>query len=625
MCGIAGLIYFDDGKRIPEQVLKAMTGSILHRGPDDEGFYIKENVGLGFRRLSIIDLDTGHQPLSNEDQSVWIVFNGEIYNYRELQERLIRQGHVFRTKSDTETIVHLYEQYGLDCLQYLRGMFAFAIWDNKKKQLFCARDRFGIKPFYYYKDNEKFVFGSEIKTILKCENIDRTLSPEAIDSYFAFGYITSDLSVYKEIKKLQPAHYLLLSLKGNTPIKMGPYWEIHFEPDHSKSEKQWEEEIRECLSESVKMHMIADVPLGAFLSGGIDSGSVVSMMAKNSTRPIKTFSIGFKDEKDSELKYARQLAQKYGCEHHEQIVEPHSIDLLPRLADAYDEPFGDPSAIPTYYVSKLARQFVTVALSGDGGDELFAGYDIYQRYKSIYKFPLNFNTALYNKIIWGSIHRMMPYNLKGKGFAYNLSKNREYAFAYLSTWTEAEREKLLLYKKNELDYDQASELFKTKILQNGSKRHDFISNMQYLDLRTYLVDDILTKVDRASMMNSLEVRVPLLDHKFAELTFHIPFHLKLHESAQKYIFKNAMASFLPDNFLRLPKKGFGMPISRWLKNGLQDYVGDTLLSKDPAYSQYLDQRYIRKVIKRSRSSEPGYSLKIWYLLIFEEWLKQNNK
>lgn len=309
MCGISGIIYFNKERKVDPSLLKSMTDVIIHRGPDDQGFYIENNIGLGFRRLSIIDLNTGHQPLSNEDESTWIIFNGEIYNYKELQERLIKQGHVFRTKSDTETIVHLYEQYGVDCLKHLRGMFSFAIWDNKKKQLFCARDRFGIKPFYYYADNEKLIFGSEIKALLKCDNIDRTLSPEAIDSYFAFGYITSNLSIYKEIRKLQPAHYLLLSLNDNASYQIERYWDVHFTPDISLSEKQWEEEIRNSLSESVKMHMISDVPLGAFLSGGIDSGSVVALMAKNSTRPIKTFSIGFKDEKDSELKYARELAK----------------------------------------------------------------------------------------------------------------------------------------------------------------------------------------------------------------------------------------------------------------------------------------------------------------------------
>jgi asparagine synthase (glutamine-hydrolysing) len=622
MCGITGIVYLDKERNVDSAILKNMADSIFHRGPDDEGYYLNNNVGLGFRRLSIIDLSTGHQPLSNEDQSVWIVFNGEIYNYKELQADLIRQGHIFRTKSDTETIVHLYEQYGIDCLEKLRGMFAFAIWDNNKQQLFCARDRFGIKPFYYYKDNEKFVFGSEIKAILKAGDIDNSLSGAAIDSYFAFGYITSDLSIYKRIKKLNPCHYLLLKPSDNREMKTGKYWEIHFEPDYSLSEKQWEEAIQSCLSDTVRNHMISDVPLGAFLSGGVDSGSVVAMMAKNSKTPIKTFSIGFKEEQYNELKYAREVAKKYGCEHYEQVVEPGSMNLLPELVKAYDEPFADSSAIPTYYVAKLARQFVTVALSGDGGDELFAGYNTYRHHRKIHDFPFNFNNVFYNKLIWGSIHRIIPSRIKGKGFAYYLSKNKEHSFAYLSIWTEVERKKLLLHNNTRDNSDQASELYKVGLLRNGNTGGDYISDMQYLDLRTYLVDDILTKVDRASMINSLEVRVPLLDHKFAELTFRIPRKFKMNGSYQKLIFKKAMSSYIPESILNLPKKGFGMPIASWFKEELNEYVNDTLLSGTPLFSEYLDQRFVHRVISRNRKSMRDMSSKIWTLLIFEEWLKQ---
>ena len=308
MCGITGKIYLDTSRDIYLDELKKMADSIYHRGPDDEGFYINKNIGLGFRRLSIIDVKSGHQPLSNEDGSIWIVFNGEIYNYKELQVELIKQGHVFRTNCDTETIVHLYEQHGTDCLKYLRGMFAFSIWDSNKQQLFCARDRFGIKPFYYYIDSSKFVFGSEIKTILKSNGIDKTLSYDALDSYFAFKYITSDLSIYKNIKKLQPSHYLLLSFKNNTNVEIKRYWDIEFEPDYSKTENQWMAEIEDNFSETVKLHMMSEVPLGAFLSGGIDSSSVVAMMAKNSSKPIKTFSIGFKHQNSNELKYAKEIA-----------------------------------------------------------------------------------------------------------------------------------------------------------------------------------------------------------------------------------------------------------------------------------------------------------------------------
>ena len=447
MCGITGIINFDKEQGINSSVLKNMSDSIIHRGPDDEGFYINRNIGLGFRRLSIIDLEAGHQPMANENDTIHIVFNGEIYNYLENRILLQKKGYIFKTDSDTEVIVHLYEEYGENCLKYLRGMFAFAIWDNNKQQLFCARDRFGIKPFYYYLDNSKMVFGSEIKSILKCEKIDKRLSPKALDSYFAFGYITSDLSIYKNIRKLQPSHFMILSFKDKLSIEINKYWEINFNPDYSKSEKQWVEEIEDCLSETIKLHMIADVPLGAFLSGGVDSSSVVAMMAKNSTLPIKTFSIGFKEKKYNELEFAREIAKKYNCEHYEQIIEPKSLSILSKLVSAYDEPFADSSAIPTYFVSKLARKHVTVALSGDGGDELFAGYSLYKYLKNINTF--NLTSTRINKLIWGNINKLIPQQIAGKGLSYLLSKDKNLVGAYVSMWPQEEREKLILDDNSE--------------------------------------------------------------------------------------------------------------------------------------------------------------------------------
>lgn len=621
MCGIAGKINSDPNNKINESELKRMTDSIYERGPDDEGFYIKENVGMGFRRLSIIDLNTGHQPLSNEDGNIWIIFNGEIYNFKELHDNLVEQGHQFRTKSDTETIVHLYEQYGVDCLKYLRGMFAFAIWDNNKRQLFCARDRFGIKPFYYYSDKEKFVFGSEIKAILKSESIDKTLSYEALDSYFAFGYISNDLSIYKNIKKLNPAHYLIASFGKEPGISINRYWDIFFEPDFSKTEDEWVEELQDSFLETVRLHMISDVPLGAFLSGGIDSSSVVAMMAKISSRPIKTFSIGFKEQEFNELKYAREVAKKYGTEHHEQIVEPESVSLLPKLVDAYDEPFADTSAIPTYYVSKLARQFVTVALSGDGGDELFAGYDVYDKFNKLNSSFYHFGNPNVNKLIWGNIYKSLPQSLPGKGLTYLLSQDKKYVGAYLSFWPKDEREKLLK-DHPPIDHHQGSELYKEEILKSKDGI-DFISKLQYLDMRSYMVDDILTKVDRASMLNSLEVRVPLLDHKLAELTFKIPSGLKLKDGSQKYIFKKAMKPFLPKNIFNHAKQGFGMPLPYWFKDDLKEYINDTLLSNNLLSANYLNKQYVRKTVANNGKGMRNLSLKIWSLIFFEEWLKQN--
>lgn len=624
MCGITGYVFLDRNRNIDPNVLRSMTQSIVHRGPDDEGFHIDKNVGLGFRRLSIIDLNTGHQPLSNADDTVHIVFNGEIYNYLEHRELLQKKGYQFKTATDTEVILHLYEEYGSECLQYLRGMFGFVIWDSRKQVLFCARDRFGIKPFYYYLDQNMFVFGSEIKTLLAGEPIDSALSMEALDSYFAFGYITHDLSIYKHIRKLQPGHYLTLDLSKKPEMKIARYWDIRFEPDYSRTEQQWKEEMEQLLSETVKMHMISDVPLGAFLSGGIDSSSVVALMAKNSNRPVKTFSIGFKEEKFNELVYAREVAQMYQTEHHEQIVEPASISLLPDLVNAYDEPFADASAIPTYYVSKIARENVTVALSGDGGDELFAGYNIYKYLRKLHEHPLNSSIPGFNKLFWGSVYKMIPWTMKGKGAAYFLSRSEKYMGAFLSSWNIDERKKLFLSDHDSIDSRQASELFKKSVMEQGSK-YDFITNLQYLDLQTYMVDDVLTKVDRASMMNSLEVRVPLLDHKVAELSFRIPWNLKYHESGQKYIFKQTMKPHLPASILQHPKQGFGVPLSYWFKDDLKQYINDTLVSSTPRLAEYLNLDFVRKTVNSNHNAMRDFSGRIWQLIVFEEWLRKVNE
>ena len=621
MCGITGKIYLAKDRTVETSQLKKMTDIINHRGPDDEGCYINKNIGLGFRRLSIIDLNTGHQPLSNDSDSKWIIFNGEIYNFLELREQLQKKGYSFKTKTDTEVILKLYEEHGVRCVEYLRGMFAFAIWDDDKQELFCARDRFGIKPFYYYIDNEKFVFGSEIKSILQCENIDKTLSNDALDSYFSFGYITSDLSIYQAIRKLQPAHHLVLSFKSNVTVEIKKYWKIVFEPDYSKTENQWESEIGAALSESVKLHMVSDVPLGAFLSGGIDSSSVVAMMATNSNKPIKTFSIGFKEQKYNELEYAREIAKKYNCDHYEKIVEPESIDLLPKLVHMYDEPFADSSAIPTYYVSKIARENVTVALSGDGGDELFAGYDIYKWLHKLQSNPLSTNSHSFNKLFWGNIHKLMPENMKGKNATYFLSKNRKSMSAYSNVWQSSER-KRLLFNYGFVDFSRGSEKYKEEILKSNLS-YDFVSNLQNIDLRTYMVDCILTKVDRASMANSLEVRVPLLDHKFAELTFSIPWNLKLKGSEQKYILKRAMADYLPNSILNHPKKGFSVPLQFWFKGDLKQFVNDSLLSANANITSFLDKKQIKRYILKTQNSKKDISSKIWSLIFFEEWLKQN--
>ncbi len=620
MCGICGKLFLDKSKFVDKIELKKMTDSLFHRGPDDEGFYLNKNIGLGFRRLSIIDLKTGHQPLSNENESIWIIFNGEIYNYVDLKDLLIKKGHKFKTNTDTEAIIHLYEEYAEDCVKHLRGMFAFAIWDENKNELFCARDRFGIKPFFYYKDNSKFIFGSEIKSILQDRSIDKTLDYIALDSYFAYSYINGERSIFKKIRKLEPGCTLTLKLKNKLEPIISKYWDVNFDPDYSKSENEWSDELESIFSESVKMHMISDVPLGAFLSGGIDSSSVVAMMSRLSNLPVKTFSIGFKEKEFNELEYAREIANKYKTEHHEKIIEPESVSILPILVQAYDEPFADSSAIPTYYISKFAREYVTVALSGDGGDEIFAGYNTYLRANNFYRY--NITPYGFNKLFWGSISSIIPKKAAGERFTYILSKDRKTAFAYFTQWRIPERNKL--YKKEikkNIDY-QYAEKSNVDIIHRSNNK-EFLSRLQELDIKTKLVNDMLTKVDRVSMLNSLEVRVPLLDHKIAELVFKIPAHLRLKNKSLKYIFRKTMSKYLPESVLMHKKQGFALPLELWFKKDLKEYVNDKLNSNNKNLSELFNMHYVQKIANAHNKGIRSFTTHLWSLLFFDAWIEQN--
>ncbi|MCF8245306.1 MAG: asparagine synthase (glutamine-hydrolyzing) [Saprospiraceae bacterium] len=624
MCGISGILHFDTHRNVDETALREMTDSMVHRGPDDEGFYLNGNVGFGFRRLSIIDLHTGHQPMSNEDDTVWIAFNGEVYNFPELRERMIQRGHVFQTGTDTETIVHLYEEYGNDCVKHLRGMFGFAIWDERRKKLFCARDHFGIKPFFYHHANDRFVFGSEIKTVLAAGGISNEIDVLALDQYFAYKYVADDRSIYSEVKKLKPAHWLEIQLEpgGRHVFKTEKYWNIEFKPDFSRSETDWAEEVENMLSESVKMQMVSDVPLGAFLSGGIDSSAVVALMSQHSSRPVKTFSIGFKEKQFNELPYAREVAQMYGTEHHEQIVEPDSISLLPMLVRGYDEPFADPSAIPTWHVSKFAREHVTVALSGDGGDELFAGYNTYPKLNNLHRY--NRLPNAFNRLIWGNIHPLIPNRLPGKGISYYLSMDREMVGAHMALWMLPERKKLYQPELWNRLGDNIAEQYKERLIRESGAT-DYLSKMQELDMRTFMVDDVLTKVDRASMLNSLEVRVPILDHKLAELSFRIPANLKLKGMDKKYILKKAIGKHLPPSVISHRKQGFSVPLNHWFKDALRDYLNDRLSSKNSLLSQYLQMDYVAKVVEDHHKGLRDLDAKIWSLVFMDAWLVENGK
>lgn len=618
MCGISGIFYADRQRSVALSDLQNMTRPMTHRGPDDEGFYQDQNLGFGFRRLSIIDLSTGHQPLANEDDTVWIVFNGEVYNFPEIRQSLLAKGHQFKTQTDTETIVHLYEEYGPRCVEYLRGMFAFAIWDQKKQKLFCARDRFGIKPFFFHLSDKRFVFGSEIKTVLGAGGFHQAMDWQALDDYFTNRYIGPEHTIFQEIRKLPPGHFMEISAReGQFHVNQQPYWDIHFAPEYGRSEEDWCEELEAVLKESVKMRMISDVPLGAFLSGGIDSSSVVALMAQMSSQPVKTFSIGFQEEEFNELPYAREIAQKYGTEHYEQIIEPESIGLLPRMIPAYDEPFADASAIPTYYVSKYAREHVTVVLSGDGGDELFAGYDSYSKLDRLHKY--NRMPHAFNKLFWGNVHKMLPNKVKGKGISYYLSLEKDLVSAHLALWTQPERRELYqpdMWSK----IGQPSELYKEAILRKSNAK-DYLSQVQELDMRTFMVDDVLTKVDRVSMLNSIEARVPILDHKVAELSFRMPPEIKMKQGEKKYILKKAMARHLPPNILSHKKQGFGIPLKMWFKDSLNEYMNDRLLSPQSPLNDYLNPAYIAKVLQDHQTGMRDLNGKIWSLLVMDAWLE----
>jgi asparagine synthase (glutamine-hydrolysing) len=618
MCGIVGILYYDKKRIVCKNQLKQMAKIVSHRGPDDDGYYIDKNVGLGFRRLSVIGLRTGHQPLCDNGNRFWITYNGEVYNYRALKKELQNIGYYFKTNSDTEVIVNLYAEYREKCVDHLRGMFSFVIWDKKNKELFGVRDRFGIKPFHYYLDHEKFIWASEIKSLSVIDGIDKELNIKSLDYYFAYGHSKPDSTIYNNVRKLPPGCYFHIKHKEDYKITIKRYWEINIRPDHGKTETYWKEKLYNTVNESVSMRMVSDVPLGAFLSGGIDSSIIVSQMAKNSVTPIKTFSIGFKERQYNELTYARDVANMYGTEHYELIVEPESIDLLPRLVEAFDEPFSDSSAIPTYYLSKYAREHVTVAISGDGGDELFAGYSSYSKMLSIYKSFCN--TKFTNKFVFDPINKFLPDTIYGKGASYYYSKDKRDLGAYFTNWKDYERRKIFLPEIRNVISKNEAENYKIELIAGYDC--DYISRMQILDIKSYMVDDILTKVDRASMMNSLEVRVPLLDHKVAELSFQIPSSLKIKNSIKKYILKESFKHVLPRTVLAHKKQGFAMPLKLWFKENLEDYTRDTLLNSE-LITNYLDKNEIEKILNYHQKGRRDYSRKIWSLIVLNEWIHQN--
>jgi asparagine synthase (glutamine-hydrolysing) len=620
MCGICGTFNFSSEQPVDIGDLKRMCDVMAHRGPDDEGFFAEANIGLGMRRLSIIDLSTGHQPISNEDGTVWIVFNGEIYNHLILRKELQGKGHKFSTNTDTEAIVHAYEEYGEDCVNKLRGMFAFAIWDRIKKKLFLARDRIGIKPLYYYLDDKRIIFGSELKVILQCPGIPKDLDFEALDNFLTFEYIPAPLTIFKKIKKLPQAHTLSVE---NGKISMNEYWKLNFK-EVKRTEEETCEGLYEILKEAVKMRLMSDVPLGAFLSGGIDSSTVVGLMSEVMDRPVKTFSIGFDDPSYNELNYARTVAKHFGTDHTELVIKPDIIDWVNRLIKYLDEPFGDFSIFPTFLVSELARKHVTVTLSGDGGDELFAGYEYYiaDKIASYYrKLPGVLRKKLIPSIV-GSIppssQKKGPVNMIKRFVEGTQHPERLRHFRWAKFFSE--EEKALLYSedvKMELDgIDTYLAFTKHFSESNGA---DYLGKELFADIKTYLCDDILVKVDRMSMANSLEARVPFLDHKFVEFVATIPSGMKLNSLRSKYILKKSMSRILPREILYRDKQGFSIPIKNWLKNELRPLMEEALSPERVKKEGFFNPSYIDMIKTEHLNGVENHSHRLWALMVFEIW------
>lgn len=612
MCGIAG-IFGINGLPARQHELELMCNAMIARGPDDAGYFVDGSVGLGMRRLSIIDLAGGHQPVANEDGTIQVVLNGEIYNFRELRSRLEARGHVFKTTSDTEVIVHAYEEYGTACVEHLRGMFGFALWDSVKKQLLVARDRAGIKPLYYGEFGGRLLFASELKSILALGQIDRELNWSSVSHLFAFLTTPRDESIVKGVHKLEPGH-LLIARPGHAPV-VQRYWDLEFQPDYHTSEAQFVDQLRALLEESVKLCMISDVPLGAFLSGGIDSSSVVATMSRLSDRPVKTFSIGFREQAYDESVHARQVAQAFGTEHHELILDPDISGFLEDMAWHLDEPLGDSSAIPTYMVSKLASQHVKVVLSGDGGDELFAGYERYvverdQRARRVPGFIRN---------LGGFIGSLMPDGMKGRRFLRHLALTGNDRYVNSLTMFARDDQRFLFCEgiaSHMLKQDHWQDL-----AQYMSKEDHWLSRMQYLDFKHYLPLDILTKVDRMSMAHSIEARVPLLDHKLAEFAATIPPEMKLQGNSTKHIFKKALRGILPDTVLDRRKQGFAVPLGQWFRNEPPGFLHDLLLSDRSRARGIFNSDYVERMLtlhQRGRAMD----LQLWTLISFELWCRR---
>ena len=608
------MMWRDTTRPLDRGALDRLAGTIVHRGPDGGGSYTDGPFGMAMRRLSIIDLQTGDQPLANEDETIWTVFNGEIYNYRELTRELLARGHRFRTATDTEVLVHLYEEFGGACVEKLRGMFAFAIWDQPRQTLFLARDRLGIKPLFYAEGPQGFAFGSELKTLLEVPWVSREVDPSAVVSYLQRGYVPDPTSIVKGVRKLPPGHTLTVRrARAETPRR---YWDPSdgFRRRRAIGEGEAREALWTMLCDAVRSHLVSDVPIGAFLSGGVDSTAVVAAVAREVGAPLKTFSIGFSEHKYNELPEARRVAEWFGTEHHELMIEPAHPITLERILGALDEPFADPSAIPTYFVSRLARQHVKVALSGDGGDEVFAGYDRYVVDDRRRHLGLLGDLGLGGPL--RAVSRALPEGARGKNYLYNLSLPRMQRYVDSVTLFSGTALRQLL----EPDALQGAALWSDDDATSGL---DPLSRLQSFDMSTYLPGDILTKVDRMSMANSLEARVPLLDHTLLEFAAGLPPRLRLRAGETKYILKRALRGKVPDEVLTRPKHGFSVPLEDWFSRRLPSYFADTLADGGRLTDLGIRPTYVRTLLDNyGRRWRADHCKRLWSLVVLDGFLRR---
>lgn len=621
MCGICGRLNFDSERPVGAPLLRRMTNALSHRGPDGDGIFINGPVGLGHRRLKIIDLtENGRQPMPNEDGTIWITFNGEVYNFPDLRERLIRRGHRFRSKTDTETVLHLYEEEGPACVRALRGMFSFAIWDARTQTLFLARDRAGKKPLYYQIDRGGLRFASEIKAILMDPEVEATPDFEGIHHYLSFGYVPHPATAFRGIRALPPAHVATIR-DGRLTVER--YWRLQYGVKHPGSEQDLAQELVHHLEDAVKVRMISDVPLGAFLSGGIDSSAVVAMMSRHAAEPVRTFSIGFDTAEYDERHYARLVAERFGTRHEEFVVRPDAAGILPMLVWHYDQPFADSSAIPTYYVAQITRQHVTVALNGDGGDEGFGGYERYVAQQLAGRLDWLPGTARRGlQAAVGLVPRggrRGSLRARGRRFLEGLLQPPDRRYSRWVFHFTADRKAELYHP----DFAAAVPPMESEELLirafRTSDGADLLDAVMDVDTRTYLPDDLLVKVDVASMMNGLEARSPFLDHALLEFAARIPSHLKLRGREKKVLLRTALRGILPDAILERPKMGFGVPIDRWLREDLRSLAYDTLLGRRATDRVYFRPEVVRSYLDEHVAGRASWHYLLWNLLMLELW------